>query len=66
MRWKTRPIPSPKTGDTRIKYKMAWKPTKVQEHTVWLEFFGIEERFFQPPGELGVWSEITRWLATYV
>lgn len=41
MKWKAK-IP-PKEGDKRQRFLFAWKPTKVEEYTVWLELYGVIE-----------------------
>mgnify|MGYP003346217926 CR=1 FL=1 len=41
MRWKTKRIP--KEGDTRERFPFAWLPTKIDDYTVWLERYWVQE-----------------------
>ena len=43
MRWKA--DPTPKEGDTRNRSKFAWFPTQIADEVVWLEQYGIEEKY---------------------
>jgi hypothetical protein len=66
MRWVTKRTDPPKGGDIRHIKKFAWKKTKVGRFTVWLEFYWITERFFQPAsGSQGWWTETGRDLCNY-
>jgi hypothetical protein len=42
MKWKT-VKPVPKHGEIRKRNKFAWRPTEVEDYTVWLEFYQITE-----------------------
>ena len=43
MRWKA--DQTPKEGDTRERRKFAWFPTLIGEYYVWLERYGITEKY---------------------
>lgn len=43
MRWKA--DPTPKEGDTRNRRKFAWFPTPIGDEVVWMERYGIEEKY---------------------
>lgn len=43
MRWKA--DPAPKEGDTRERRKFAWFPTLIGDEVVWLEQYGIKQRY---------------------
>lgn len=61
MHWLTKEDRYPNDGETRDRLVFAWKPTKVGRHTVWLEWYEVRERFFQPAnGNPGWWSETGR------
>lgn len=46
MRWRRNtPYPRPKSCEKRILIKWAWWPTDIGDHTVWLEFYFIEEEW---------------------
>ena len=53
MRWK-KPSP-PKAGDTRTRRVFAWKRKAIGEYIVWLEFYAVTERFYQPVGGTPGW-----------
>ena len=42
MKWKT-VKPVPKHGEVRTRHKFAWWPTDVEEYTVWLETYQVNE-----------------------
>jgi hypothetical protein len=45
MRWKA--DPTPKEGDIRYRNKFAWFPTQIGNEIVWLERFGIHQKYMQ-------------------
>lgn len=48
MRWKA--DPTPKEGDTRKRNKFAWFPTQIGDEVVWLERYGITEKYMATLG----------------
>jgi hypothetical protein len=56
MRWKI--DKNPKHGEARLVLKFAWSPTKVENYTVWLEFYRIREECIN-----GLWVQISKHLA---
>jgi hypothetical protein len=61
MRWKIKTVVIPKNGEVRTRRVFAWKKTKVGQYMVWLEFYQVTEKFYQPVGGTpGWWSEIGR------
>jgi hypothetical protein len=60
MRWKIKTVVIPKNGEVRTRRVFAWKKTKVGQYMVWLEFYQVTEKFFQPIGGPGWWTEIGR------
>lgn len=66
MRWLTKSEVQPQGGEVRYKKVFAWKKTKVGLYTVWLEYFEVKERFFEPiSGNPGWWSEESRTASFY-
>ena len=66
MRWKIKVDKPPTGGDRRTRKVFAWRRTPVRDYIVWLEFFTIEEIYFQPAGgNAGWWSELSRDLLDY-
>jgi hypothetical protein len=66
MRWIKKVKKSPHAGETRIRKVFAWRRTEVGRHVVWLEFYEVHEKFFQPlGGGAGWWSEKSRHLACW-
>lgn len=72
MRWKA--DSTPKEGDTRNRRKFAWFPTLVGDYIVWLERFGIEEKYmatlaFDTDAKMTypvvMWVEINRYTLDY-
>lgn len=61
MRWLNEPPPRPNAGQARIRRVFAWRPTRVNQFTVWLESYEVYEVFFSPiNGNEGWWSESNR------
>jgi hypothetical protein len=67
MKWKAK-IP-PKEGDKRQRFRFAWKPTKVEKYTVWLEFYGVNEVYglkaWQDKDGIQcreIWEEVDRYI----
>jgi len=61
MFFKDKPYTEPKDGECRELRQFAWRPTKVNGGTVWLESYAINQRYFRPTGGgLGWWSEGTK------
>lgn len=60
MRWKHKPPEYPEDGEIRARRKFAWRPTLVEGVMVWLEFYAIEERFYQPESGDPGWWWVTR------
>lgn len=61
MFWKDAPLTIPQNGETRQRLVFAWKPSKVDGGTVWLERYSVAERYFSPSGGgPGWWSETAR------
>jgi hypothetical protein len=44
----------------------AWKRTKVGDYIVWLEFYGIEERFFMSVTGNGWWTQSKKYTLEYM
>lgn len=72
MRWKA--DPTPMEGEIRKRCKFAWFPTLVGDHVVWLERFGIEEKYTMSlgfdsdakmPYHVLEWVEINRYTLDY-
>jgi hypothetical protein len=62
MRWRT-VKPVPKHGEIRTRHKFAWRPTEVEDHTVWLEFYQITEVWieYDKRHEIpGYWHQISK------
>jgi hypothetical protein len=55
MRWKEK-LKTPFDGQVRHRKVFAWKKTKVGEYIVWLEFYGVEERYFLAASGTGWWT----------
>jgi hypothetical protein len=53
MRWKVKQK-KPNRGDTRIIKTFAYLPTKIGDTWVWLERYGVEEKYFL---YLSFWGE---------
>lgn len=61
MRWRAEPKLVTSDNAVRERQVFAWRPTRVGEHTVWLEFYLLREIFFKPVnGQPGWWSEKSR------
>lgn len=43
MRWKTN-RPRYEEGAVRTREKYAWLPTRIEDYTVWLEFYNVKEK----------------------
>lgn len=66
MRWLKKSERSPEGGDTRVRRAFAWKPLQINRFVVWLEFYEVHERFFQPRGGApGWWSETSKELCCW-
>ena len=62
MKWKT-DKPLPKHGDWRKRRPFAWLPTKVEDHTVWLETYQITEQYIEYSLQHdipGYWSVVSK------
>lgn len=58
MKWSYQPPPVLTGGETRSRRVFAWKPTRIGQWVVWLEFYEVHERFFAPAsGNPGRWTE---------
>lgn len=61
MRWKRKDEDNPEGGDRRTRRVFAWRRTPVRDYIVWLEYYLIEEVYFQPSGgNSGWWTEVSR------
>jgi hypothetical protein len=66
MRWKNKqPNLDPLPGDKRSRKVFAWKPVKINNHTVWLERYGIDEVVVTTSDKKLYWLEINRYLLEY-
>lgn len=72
MRWKA--AKEPQEGQTREKRKFAWTPIRIGEYVVWLERYGITEKYesrsdFDSDAKIMYtvieWVEIDRYLLDY-
>lgn len=61
MRWPTEKYPlPPRRGERRVR-RFAWRPTRLGEHTVWLERYEVQERYLPGcNGARGRWCEVSR------
>lgn len=64
MRWLT-VKPEPREGQVRMRSAFAWLPTKVGQHTVWLEFFGVWEIYGVDGYPRSGWQETRREVLEY-
>jgi hypothetical protein len=65
MKWKEK-VEIPFTGQVRHRRVFAWKRTKVGDYIVWLEFYGIEERFFMSVTGNGWWTQTKKYTLEYM
>jgi hypothetical protein len=71
MKWKTKPKPEPKHGDTRKRTIFAISPVVTKweetEYTVWLETYGVDEMYFEYPNHpnLNHWGIVDRFPLFY-
>ena len=62
MRWKREAPAAPEHNEIRERRVFAWKPKEVGNEVVWLESYGVRERFFQPAsGNPGWWSVVSEY-----
>ncbi len=56
MKWRHTKPTSPGHDELRVTCKFAWLPVTINEYTVWLEYYFVTERFYQPmSGSPGWW-----------
>jgi hypothetical protein len=65
MRWIAKTEAPPKTGDTRMVLRFAWRRTRVGRYVVWLESYEVWERYFSLASGPGWWSEYDRAVRCY-
>jgi hypothetical protein len=66
MRWEAKDEKRPKNGDVRCRLVFACKRVRVGRFMVWIEFYEVWERYFEPAsGNPGWWIETDKKLAVY-
>jgi len=62
MRWKCRA--EPKEHDRRQVRRFAWLPTRIDDKAVWLERYGVQQRWrviYSEFGPYGIWEDEQRY-----
>ena len=65
MKWKEK-LKTPFNGQVRHRKVFAWKKTMVGEYIVWLEFYGVEERYFLAANGTGWWTQSKKYTLEYM